>query len=82
MLAGRRALVTGGASGIGLATARLLRERGAEVVLLDERRDALTAAAAEIGARARCSPTSATRPRSRRRSTRRAQRSASRPACS
>jgi NAD(P)-dependent dehydrogenase (short-subunit alcohol dehydrogenase family) len=52
MLAGRRALVTGGASGIGLATARLLRERGAEVALLDERRDALTAAAVEIGARA------------------------------
>jgi NAD(P)-dependent dehydrogenase (short-subunit alcohol dehydrogenase family) len=52
MLTGRRALVTGGASGIGLATARLLRERGAEVALLDGRRDALTAAAAEIGARA------------------------------
>jgi NAD(P)-dependent dehydrogenase (short-subunit alcohol dehydrogenase family) len=33
--AGRRALVTGGASGIGLATARLLRERGAEVAVID-----------------------------------------------
>jgi 2-keto-3-deoxy-L-fuconate dehydrogenase len=31
----RRALVTGGASGIGLATARRLREDGAEVVVLD-----------------------------------------------
>ncbi|MEV4560705.1 SDR family oxidoreductase [Kitasatospora sp. NPDC049285] len=34
-LAGLKALVTGGASGIGLATARLLAERGAEVAVLD-----------------------------------------------
>jgi 2-keto-3-deoxy-L-fuconate dehydrogenase len=34
-LAGLRALVTGGASGIGLATARLLAARGAAVVRLD-----------------------------------------------
>ena len=34
-LAGLRALVTGGASGIGLATARLLAARGARVVRLD-----------------------------------------------
>jgi NAD(P)-dependent dehydrogenase (short-subunit alcohol dehydrogenase family) len=34
-LAGRRALVTGGVSGIGAATARLLVERGATVVTLD-----------------------------------------------
>lgn len=34
-LQGLRALVTGGASGIGLATARLMREQGAAVVLLD-----------------------------------------------
>jgi NAD(P)-dependent dehydrogenase (short-subunit alcohol dehydrogenase family) len=51
-LSGRCALVTGGASGIGLATARLLRQRGAEVALLDSRGDALAAAAAGIGARA------------------------------
>jgi NAD(P)-dependent dehydrogenase (short-subunit alcohol dehydrogenase family) len=50
--AGRFALVTGGASGIGLASARLLRQRGAEVVLLDARAEALAVAAAEIGARA------------------------------
>ncbi|MEW2556435.1 SDR family oxidoreductase [Streptomyces zhihengii] len=34
-LYGLRALVTGGASGIGRATARLLREHGAEVAVLD-----------------------------------------------
>ncbi|WP_034090988.1 SDR family NAD(P)-dependent oxidoreductase [Streptacidiphilus albus] len=34
-LDGLRAIVTGGASGIGLATARLLSERGAEVAVLD-----------------------------------------------
>jgi NAD(P)-dependent dehydrogenase (short-subunit alcohol dehydrogenase family) len=34
-LAGLRAMVTGGASGIGLATARLLATRGAAVVCLD-----------------------------------------------
>ena len=34
-LTGLRAMVTGGASGIGLATARLLAQRGAEVAVLD-----------------------------------------------
>ncbi|TDT98213.1 NAD(P)-dependent dehydrogenase (short-subunit alcohol dehydrogenase family) [Streptomyces sp. 846.5] len=34
-LQGLRAVVTGGASGIGLATARLLSDRGAEVAVLD-----------------------------------------------
>ena len=32
---GRAALVTGGGSGLGAATARMLAERGARVVLLD-----------------------------------------------
>lgn len=44
-LDGRRALVTGGASGIGLATAALLIERGAAVAVLD--RDAGAAARAK-----------------------------------
>jgi 2-keto-3-deoxy-L-fuconate dehydrogenase len=40
-LDGRGALVTGGASGIGLATARLLAARGARVVVLDRATDGL-----------------------------------------
>lgn len=47
-LAGRRAVVTGGASGIGRATARLLAGRGAAVVVVDLEPDA--AAATDIGA--------------------------------
>ncbi len=36
-MAGRRALVTGGASGIGLATIRRLAAEGARVVAVDQR---------------------------------------------
>lgn len=49
-LDGQRALVTGGASGIGLATARRLREAGARVALLDLPGERLAAAAAELDA--------------------------------
>jgi 3-oxoacyl-[acyl-carrier protein] reductase len=49
---GRRALVTGGASGIGRATARLLSERGAAVGLLDIDGAALTDAVEATGASA------------------------------
>jgi 2-keto-3-deoxy-L-fuconate dehydrogenase len=51
--AGVRALVTGGASGIGLATATLLGERGARVAVLDREIDAvpsrLVAVRADVG---------------------------------
>ena len=44
------AIVTGGASGLGEATARHFREMGAEVTLLDRDADRGEAIAAEIGA--------------------------------
>jgi 2-dehydro-3-deoxy-L-rhamnonate dehydrogenase (NAD+) len=48
-LSGRGALVTGGASGIGLACARRLLADGARVALLDVNDQAVVAAAAELG---------------------------------
>lgn len=45
-------VVTGASSGIGLVTARLLASRGARVSLIARRKEALDAAAAEIGASA------------------------------
>ncbi|MGB0920693.1 MAG: SDR family oxidoreductase [Alphaproteobacteria bacterium] len=48
--AGKIAVVTGGASGIGLALGAGLKARGAEVVLADIREDVLQPAAQEIGA--------------------------------
>ena len=49
-LAGRRALVTGGASGIGAAIARRLASDGAAVVIADLQGDAAARLAGEIGA--------------------------------
>jgi NAD(P)-dependent dehydrogenase (short-subunit alcohol dehydrogenase family) len=48
-LKGRRALVTGGASGIGLAASKALAARGAHVVVADLDREGAEAAAAELG---------------------------------
>lgn len=48
-LAGKRALITGGNSGIGLATARLFISEGAEVAITGRDQKTLDAAIAELG---------------------------------
>ncbi|WIX77655.1 SDR family oxidoreductase [Amycolatopsis carbonis] len=48
-LQGKTAVVTGGTSGIGLATARLFAAEGARVFVTGRRKDVLDAAVAEIG---------------------------------
>lgn len=50
-LSGKRALVTGGASGIGYEAARALAMRGAEVIVADRNAEAAKAAEARIAAR-------------------------------
>jgi 3-oxoacyl-[acyl-carrier protein] reductase len=45
-----KALVTGGSSGIGYATAQLLRDRGVEVAICGRRAEAVDEAASELGA--------------------------------
>lgn len=45
-----KALVTGGSSGIGYATAQLLRDRGADVAICGRKADSVDLAASELGA--------------------------------
>jgi 3-oxoacyl-[acyl-carrier protein] reductase len=52
-IAGHVAIVTGAASGMGAATARLLAEEGAMVALCDRNADGVAAVAAEVGGTAR-----------------------------
>ena len=61
-IAGNVALVTGGASGLGLATVRRLHDGGASVVILDLPRSDGTAIAKELGARAAFSAGDVTSP--------------------
>lgn len=49
-LAGRRVIVTGGASGIGLAMSRLFHQEGAQLALIDLNEAALLPVAEELGA--------------------------------
>lgn len=48
-LSGKIAVITGGSTGIGLATAKVFASEGARVFITGRRRDALDRAAAEIG---------------------------------
>ena len=47
--AGKTVLITGGASGIGLETARVLKDKGWQVFLLDLKPEALVSASLSIG---------------------------------
>ena len=48
-LSGRVAAITGAASGIGFACARVLRQAGVTVVLIDRAEERLNACCAELG---------------------------------
>ena len=51
MLGGKKVVVVGGSSGIGLATAEMAKAQGAEVVIASRNADKVKAAAAKIGAK-------------------------------
>lgn len=48
-LTGKTALITGGSSGIGLASARMLRDQGARVAIVGQSQNRLDAAVADLG---------------------------------
>jgi NAD(P)-dependent dehydrogenase (short-subunit alcohol dehydrogenase family) len=52
MLAGKKVVVVGGSSGIGLSTAELVTREGAEVIIASRNADRLNAAASTLGAKA------------------------------
>jgi NAD(P)-dependent dehydrogenase (short-subunit alcohol dehydrogenase family) len=52
MLKGKKVVVVGGSSGIGLSTAELARQEGAEVIIASRNAERLDAAAGTIGAKA------------------------------
>ena len=51
MLAGKKVVVVGGSSGIGLATAEMAKAQGAEVVIASRNAEKVKAAAAKLGAK-------------------------------
>src|ERR1041384_1750763 len=51
MLAGKKVIVVGGSSGIGLATAELAKQQGAEAIIASRNSDKVKPAAAKIGAK-------------------------------
>ena len=52
MLAGKKVVVVGGSSGIGLSTAELAKREGAEVIIASRNADRLNAVAVTLGAKA------------------------------
>ena len=52
LLAGKKVVVVGGSSGIGLATAELAKSEGADVVIASRNADRLKAVAEKLGATA------------------------------